>query len=175
MSNTYLARTNQKLGFVRVHLEELEKAHSSTSWDKHAEIESYNESILFHMASAYGAFLREIAEKYRFEPEQVSSIKDLDAMFEASGQESPERIELDSLEADETSWLHKLLAAYAACWKAMDHATEVANDKVSISEIHVVQINPNHAEDKDILAEYKQWLNEFRSLVERLRADMLEW
>ncbi|MGY8869824.1 MAG: DUF6586 family protein [Pseudomonadales bacterium] len=175
MSNVYLVRTNQKINFARIHLDALTVAQDSTKWSKHNEIESYNESILFHLASAYGSFLREVAEKYSFDTSKVNALSDLEAMFEASGQESPERLELVSLEQREVSWLHKMLAAYGACWKALDNHSKAASDKVSVSEIHVVQINPNHAEDSDILAEYKQWLNEFRSLVERLRSDMQEW
>jgi hypothetical protein len=175
MSNVYLVRTNQKINFARIHMDALAEAHESTGWSKHAEIESYNESVLFHLASAYGAFLREVAEKYRFDPALVAGLSDLERLLEGSGQESPELSELNALEKNEASWLHKMLAAYNACWKAADNQTATANDKVSISEIHVIQINPNHAEDKDILAEYKGWLNEFRALVERLRADMQEW
>ncbi|WP_136681237.1 DUF6586 family protein [Neptunomonas sp. XY-337] len=174
MSDLYLARTNQKLHFVRLHLEALERAHQSTGWSQHAEVESYNESVLFHLASAYGAFLREIAEKYRFSPAAVNTIADLEAQFEASGQESPERAELHNLEANESSWLHKMLAAYDACWLASDER-KAASDTVSVSEIHVMQINPDHAEDSDILAEYRRWFGEFQGLVERLRAGMQEW
>lgn len=175
MSNTYLVRTNQKINFARLHLDALAQAHESTAWSKHAEVESYNESVLFHLASAYGAFLREVAEKYRFETERIYSIRDLDERFDATGQESPERTELDVLEQDETSWLHKMLSAYDACWKARDHVEAKASDTLSLSEIHVVQINPDHAEDADILAEYRRWLDQFRDLVERLRSDMQEW
>ncbi len=176
MSNIYLVRTNQKINFARIHMDALAAAHSSTGWSKHAVIESYNESVLFHLASAYGSFLREVAEKYRFNPNEVSCLDDLEAMFEASGQESPERTELNALEQNHQSWLHKMQAAYYACWKAEDSKVEGGpKASSSVSEIHVVQINPNHAEDADILAEYQSWLNNFRALVERLRADMQEW
>lgn len=175
MSNIYLVRTNQKINFARIHVDALTVAQDSTKWSKHNEIESYNESILFHLASGYASFLREVAEKYSFDTSKVNTLADLETLLEASGQESPERSELSNLEQSEVSWLHKMLAAYNACWKALDNHSTVASDTVSISEIHVVQINPNHAEDSDILAEYKLWLNEFRSLVERLRSDMQEW
>lgn len=175
MSNIYLVRTNQKINFARIHLDALAEAQDSTGWSKHAMIESYNESVLFHLASAYSSFLREVAEKFSFATEAVNSLADLEALLESSGQESPERSELASLEQNDASWLHKMLAAYHACWQAADNHSAVASDKVSISEIHVLQINPDHAEDRDVLAEYRRWLNEFRSLVERLRSDMQEW
>ncbi|SIS58489.1 DUF6586 family protein [Neptunomonas antarctica] len=175
MSNIYLVRTNQKINFARIHLDALTEAQGSTGWSKHAMIESYNESVLFHLASAYSSFLREVAEKYRFATNVIDSLADLESLLDASGQESPERSELAALEQNDASWLHKMLAAYHACWQAADNHSVVASDQVSVSEIHVLQINPDHAEDGDILAEYRHWLNEFRSLVERLRSDMQEW
>ncbi len=175
MSNIYLVRTNQKINFARIHMDALAAAHSSTGWSKHAVIESYNESVLFHLASAYSAFLREVAEKYRFKPSEVNCLEDLEAMFEASGQESPERSELNLLEQNSNSWLHKMQAAYYACWQASDKLQEAPKANSSVSEIHVIQINPDHSEDADILAEYQSWLDSFRSLVERLRSDMQEW
>jgi hypothetical protein len=39
----------------------------------------------------------------------------------------------------------------------------------------VVQINPDHAQDADLLAEYRDWFAELNRLIERLRAGMQEW
>lgn len=175
MSNVYLVRTNQKLNFARIHMDALAASHQSTGWSKHAEIESFNESVLFHLASAYASFLREVAERYRFDPAKVSRLADLKKLIEAAGVESPELVELESLQFNESSWLNNLLGAYGACWQAANTADQPSDGSKSISEIHVVQINPNHAEDQEILAEYRRWLDQFRQLIERLRMDMQEW
>ncbi|MGB0467443.1 MAG: DUF6586 family protein [Pontibacterium sp.] len=174
MSGIYLARTNQKLTFARIHIEALKSAQSSTGWSKHALIESYNESVLFHMASAYDAFLREVAELYRFDTEALVGYRSLMAQFEATGLEGAELNELGLLEKNQSSWLHKMLAAYEACWHGTNKrgtVTEVS----SVSEIHVVQVNPDHAEDGQIVTEYEDWLKEMSALVERLRMGMQEW
>jgi len=68
-----------------------------------------------------------------------------------------------------------MLSAYEACWQASDYHQAKTEVDSSISEIHVLQINPDHSEDKDVLAEYKAWLQAFRELIERLRAGMQEW
>ena len=94
MPDVYLARTNQKLSFARIHLEQLVQAQDSNGWEKHSLIESFNESVLFHLASAYQSFLREVAERYRFNPETVSGLLDLERGLEAAGVESPEFAEL---------------------------------------------------------------------------------
>lgn len=174
MSGVYLTRTNQKLNFTRIHLDALKEAQESTDWSKHALIESYNESVLFHMVSAYSSLLREIAEQYRFDANRISKLSQLTEQMEAQGLEAPEIGELQQLQRDAGSWLHQLLAAYKACWRAEEHQQSQAKAE-SVSEIHVMQINPNHAEDGDILNEYRHWFNEFKALVERMRYGMQEW
>lgn len=174
MSGIYLARTNQKLNFARIHIGALKEAQSSTGWSKHALIESYNESVLFHLASAYDSFLREVAELYRIDTEHFVGYRALMEQFEKAGYEGAELKELGLLEKDHTSWLHKMLAAYEACWHGSDKRAAVTETS-SVSEIHVVQVNPDHAEDGQIINEYESWLNEMRTLIERLRTGMQEW
>ncbi len=174
MSGVYLTRTNQKLNFTRIHLDALKVAQESTGWSKHALIESYNESVLFHMVSAYSSLLREIAEQYRFNADRITKLSQLTEQMDAQGLEAPEVAELQQLHSDPDSWLHHLLAAYKACWRAEDHKAS-AGQAESVSEIHVMQINPDHAEDADILCEYQSWFNDFKALVERIRSGMQEW
>lgn len=174
MSEVYLARTNQKLNFARLHLEALKNAQNSSAWSKHALIESYQESVLFHLASSYSALLREVAERYSVETESIVGLTDLAWGFEQAGFESPELNELQQLEARQDCWLHKLLRAYAACWVAVDRQ-QASTSSTSLSEIHVMQVNPNHAEDQDVYTEYQAWLDSMRQLVDRLREGMQEW
>lgn len=174
MSSVYLARTNQKLSFVRLHIEKLKLAQSDTSWHKHALIESFNESVLFHLASAYDAFLKEIAERYSVAPNALTNFDALVTAIESTGVESPEVKELAKLEADDASWLHKMLHAYEACWQGADKPVSTHKEH-SVSEIHVVQINPDHAEDEEIIAEYEAWLVSLSEVINRLREGMQEW
>ena len=174
MSGVYLARTNQKISFARIHLDKLKQAQDDTSWNKHALIESYNESVLFHLASAYDAFLRELAELYSLDTEHFNGFDSLQALLEQTGVESPELRELETLSLDESSWLHKLLGAYAACWRGSNQQGAVTQTQ-SLSEIHVVQVNPDHAEDRQIIAEYTAWLEALSALINRQREGMQEW
>lgn len=174
MSEVYLARTNQKLNFVRLHLDALQAAQNSNAWSKHALIESYQESILFHLVSAYSSLLREIGERYQIDAESITTLEDLVRGFESSGFESPELNELLQLEANPDNWLHQLQKAYAACWKAVDTAKS-SMGAASMSEIQVMQVNPNHSGDADVFTEYTSWLASMRQLVEKLREGMQEW
>lgn len=174
MSEIYPARTNQKLSFVRLHLDALAQAQNSNAWNKHGLVESYNESVLFHLKGALVAFVREIGERYRLEIEGVSAPEVLQAQLEVTGQEAPELNELVLLAAQPGSWLNQLERAYNACWNASDRAPKPAEEQ-SRSEIHVMQVNPDHAEDEVLLAELRQWFAELETLVDRLRGSMLEW
>lgn len=174
MSGIYLARTNQKLSFARIHIEQLKQVQDDTSWNKHSLIESFNESVLFHLTSAYDAFLREIAELYKVDTESLSGYRSLAAELDETGVESPEISQLSALEADETGWLHKMMAAYEACWHGSDKRTAVTETS-SVSEIHVLQVNPDHAEDGAIIREYEAWLEALSELINRLREGMQEW
>lgn len=174
MSCVYLARTNQKLNFARIHLDALRNGCESTGWNKHILIESYNESVLFHLASAYDAFLHEIAERYSLDVSHIDSYRTLADDMEKSGQECPELAELSGLEADAGSWLHKMLHAYEACWRATDKAVPVTSVS-SVSEIHVAQINPSHTDEGQVVEEYQHWLDTLRELIDRQRTGMQEW
>ncbi|PSL14872.1 hypothetical protein CLV44_10648 [Marinobacterium halophilum] len=175
MSDIYAVRTNQKLNFARLHIKALVQAQESPQWSQNPRIESYHESVLFFLASGYTSLLREIAENYNLDVSRIHHFSDLVEQLEATVQESPEAHELEILERDTNSWLHKMLAAYQSCWDAADDKAQPVAREGSVSEIHVLQINPNHAEDRDVLAEYNDWLQAFRDLLERLRANMQEW
>ncbi len=175
MSDIYAVRTNQKLNFARLHIKALVQAQETPQWSQHPRIESYHESVLFFMASGYTSLLREIAENYNLKTESIYRFEDLLAQLDATGQESPEARELENLEQDQGSWLHKVLKAYQSCWDASDRALQSTARDASVSEIHVLQINPDHAEDQDVLTEYNHWLQAFRELLDRLRANMQEW
>ncbi|KEA62809.1 hypothetical protein ADIMK_3281 [Marinobacterium lacunae] len=175
MSEIYVARTNQKLSFARCHIDALSQAQGSSSWNKHGIIESYNESVLFHLKGAIHAFVREIGERYRLDVSTIDDIAGLQAQFETTGQESPELNELEQLSVTPGSWLEKLERAYSACWRASAQRSKPQDASQSLSEIHVVQVNPDHAEDLELLSEFRQWFDELNKLVDRQRGSMLEW
>ena len=174
MSNIYISRTNQKLMFAKLHLDQLKLAEQGSGWSKHAQIESYEESILFHLVSAYSAYLREIAEVYRLEPEKISTRDELLEQLEAKGVEAPEAKELTLL-AGGDSWLSQLLAAYRACWVAQNREQAAASDHASLSEIQVVQVNPDHSSDAQVIEQLEGWINSMRELVDRQREGLKEW
>ncbi len=174
MSNIYIARTNQKLLFAKLHLDHLKLAEQSSGWSKHAQIDSFEESVLFHLVSAYSAYLREIAEVYRLQPEKISTRDELQQQLEEQGMEAPEAKELGLL-AGSDSWLAQLLSAYRACWQAQERDQALNSSHASLSEIQVVQVNPDHASDKEVIGQLEGWIEQMRELIERQRECLKEW
>lgn len=173
MSDLYRTRTNQKLSFVRLHLQALKEAQTEERWSQHALIQSYQESVLFHLMGAVHAYVGEIAELYGLDVEQIDTVTALMQALETTVQESPEARELDNLQHQDGSWLLQLQHAYAACWQVK---SEVKTESgASLSEIHVVQINPDHAEDEEIGAEYQRWFEALKALIEYQRSTQVEW
>ena len=179
MSALYVTRTNQKLSFCRLHLEQLKIAEHSSGWSKHALVESYNESVLFYLVGAYSAFLGEIAEVYRLDPQDLDlqSVGALNLLLNRLSEQSIEAPEVNEiaqlLEGD--TWLTGLLRAYKACWRAEPKKTNDSIEKASQSEIHVVQVNPDYADEPQVIVQLEQWLNDLRALIERHRESMKEW
>ncbi len=174
MSNTYISRTNQKLLFAKLHLDHLKQAEQGSGWSKHAQIESFEESILFHLVSAYSAYLREIAGVYYLQPEKISTRDELQQQLDDKGMEAPEAKELGQL-AGADSWLSQLLAAYRACWAAQEREQAAKTEHASLSEIQVVQVNPDHSSDKEVIEQLEGWVNSLRELIERQREGLKEW
>ncbi len=174
MSSVYITRTNQKLYFARLHLDQLKSAESGAGWSKHALVESFNESVLFHMACAYASFIREIAEVYRLKADTIDDLEQLEHALSEQGLEAPEAKELLQLNQND-SWLAQMLGAYQACWSAAEREQARSSGHGSLSEIHVVQVNPDHAEEQAVIEQLDQWMTDFRNLVERHRESMKEW
>lgn len=174
MSNIYISRTNQKLSFAKLHLDHLKKAEQGSGWSKHASIESFEESILFHLVSAYSSYVREIAAVYYLQPEKITTRDELQQQLEDKGMEASEAKELGILAATD-SWLSQLLAAYRACWQAQERDQASSSEHASLSEIQVVQVNPDHSSDKEVISQLEGWLDNLRELVERQRESLKEW
>jgi hypothetical protein len=172
--SVFVSRTSQKLNFAQLQLEQLAQAQASTGWSRLALVESYQESVLFHLMSAYVAFLREIGDHYRLNTTAVQCFADLDALFEQAAVVSPERSELAALEQDASGWLRQLSMAYDACWQPRARRDEAAVQP-SQSEISLVQI-ASKADGVEVTPQQCcEWHAELGRLVERLRAGMQEW
>ncbi|MFP8965428.1 DUF6586 family protein [Pokkaliibacter sp. CJK22405] len=174
MSSLYARRTNQKLYFARLHLEALSQAMSAQSWHRHALIDSYQESVLFHLYAAYRAYLVELAEAYSIPAVQLCSDFDLGSLLEERGFEGPEYVALVALLESKSSWLSQLSRAYQACWQVKEDAG-LTSPAASASEIQVVQVDSDHQNDEDVQKQLQGWLKNLRDIIEEGRKTLQEW
>lgn len=168
----YLARTNQKLNFVRQHLSALESAIASSGWHKHNLVESYVESVLFHLNGCYLAYLAELANSYNLAADRCEDLDSLGLMMLENGYEVAEWRELRTLEDNSQSWLYLLHQAYAGCFRV--ESREAAKMHASASEIQVVQVAPSHKDNGQIFQQLSQWTEHLSALIERHRQAMQE-
>lgn len=166
--NAARARTDQKLRYARVHLQELR----DHSFSRHGDFEhAHEESFLFHLFGARDAFLGELNEYYECGlPRNGISIGKLRLALGEKRCASPELQELYVLETDSTTW-------YAHAKAMRDHATHIHavprtfhRGGPTDGQIRLRHPITNTAMQQDFRDEFECWFSEMVKLLATLRA-----
>jgi hypothetical protein len=162
------ARTDAKLAYAQIHLDELKGRSTSggTDFDR-----AFQESFLFHLLGAKDAFLQEVNVLYGTNLEPTSlSVGKLQKLIKARGARSEELFEIHQLESEEESWLSHAKQMRDHC----AHVTGVARAYHLGGKNHhkVFLKNPTTGRDVEIhvIEAFSQWLEAMRALLETLRA-----
>ena len=163
----FCSRTDRKLRFAQVHLEELKVKGISNGDDFDR---AHQESFVYHLLGAKEAFLIELNAYYRTELKgQEISMGNLKKALEKKGIQSNELVELYKLENEEESWLFHAKAI-------RDHSTHISDvprhfhlggenhQRVFLSNPKTGQIIERH-----LIDEFSEWINKMKELIERLR------
>lgn len=161
------SRTDSKLRYAKVHLDELLqiKSHGGDDFDR-----AHQESFLFHLFGAKEAFLIELNVYYgaSIPPEKISPGK-LREKIKKLGKQCLELGELYNLETNQKSWL----------FNAKTMRDQSTHHTGVIRAFHLG--GPNHAQvwlknditnkyiQKHFTEEFSAWLLEMDSLLDRLR------
>lgn len=164
-------RTNQKIYFAGLALEQLKLAEQGELNNAQAQQQANRESALFHLYGAVLGLCQEIAGYYRLPDSEacdVLSWLEGDAQAQAP---MPERAELMELLADRESWLAKLLSAYNALLQPLN---EVKKAKVDprLAVIEVTQVEEPKPELDS--AALDQWRQALKRQVLRFRESLSE-
>lgn len=170
-TNPFQVRTDAKLRYAKVHLDELIKLDrlSGDDFDR-----AHQESFLFHLFGARDAFLLELNQYYGAElPNENVSLGRLRETLKRKGIESPELASLFALEQDDSSWLKQA--------KDMrDHSTHVQGVPRSFflgGEDHgkVKLTNPRTGvlADRHFPEEFQNWFEHMQELISSLRQSAL--
>ena len=165
---SYKDRTNAKLLYARVHLDELQKYEGKVSNDNFER--AHQESFLFHLYGVRDAFLQELNLKYVFglEPDKVNMTK----LLKKAGKMKIKCFELERikfLEEDPESWLSYVqeLRHYQ-----MHRNTIIRHFNIG-GENHkkVFYIHPKTGEKvtKDIFECFEDWYLKMGKLITELR------
>lgn len=161
------ARTNAKLRYAKVHLDELAALPSlgGDDFDR-----AHQESFLFHLYGARDAFLIELNHYYGLglPSENLSPGKLRDALKQR-GVQSPELFTLFTLEQDDSSWYRhtKDMRDHSAHIQGVPRAFFIGGDDDGLVKLR----NPRTGAltDSHFLDEFHEWFEQMRDLIEKLR------
>lgn len=164
----FQARTDAKLRYAKVHLDELAALPTLGGGDFDR---AHQESFLFHLYGTRDAFLIELNHYYGLglSIESISQGK-LRQALNLREIQSPELSELFALEQDDTSW-------YRQTKDMRDHSAHVQGVPRAFfmggEEDNMVKLkNPRTGmlTDGHFIVEFQEWLEQMRVLIVKLRA-----
>lgn len=169
-----ISRTNQKLNFARIHLEELKEIPASRGRGSDFE-RSHQEAFLAQLFGAYYAFLIELNQYLGcgLPEDQVTPGNMRDAL-KKQGKSSPILTELHlrtGKNIGEEDWfiIVKILRGYSTHISGIPLAYHHPSGKTAL-------INPatKKEQDEDFIVEFSSWLSEMKQLIDRLRKEATE-
>lgn len=158
MSNSWRAQVNQKLYFAQMLLNE-------TPDKPQAALTALLEGAVFHLATAYRLYLREIAQGQRQNTDAVDA-RSARRQLAGQGIVCQALEELAWLEEDNL-WPARLLAAYR---ESVGDTVKTAASKAAADTIVVADVT----ESPDVQS-CQQWLEQFQRVIEIQRQSAEEW
>jgi hypothetical protein len=170
---SYIDRTETKLRYGRIHLDELYTYKHRGSAD---DFESaHQEAYLYHLLGALDSFLQELNVCYdcNLQIDRVTR-RNLHAQLNKAGYTSPELDEITSLENDPNSWL-------AQAKEMRDHSTHrnriprVFYKGGDLSgQVRLRQPKSGKESNQDWVIQFQSWHDNMTTLLNRLRVTARE-
>jgi hypothetical protein len=161
-------RTDAKLRYARVHLEELKAQGPPDGGDFDR---AHQESFLFHLLGTADAFLAELCHYCRVVIPGTVSAGKIRAALKTRGISSPELRALYELEQDQTSWAKDM----------RDHSTHVQGVRRAYflggenhQKVKLKHPSTGVLTDGHFIIEFESWTNSMELLVSSLRKSALE-
>ena len=172
MAHEPYTRTNQKIFFAGLALENLRKAEAGEAMNAQALMQSEREAVLFHLYGAVLGLCHEIADYYKLAEARAPRVELLLNQEVLQRSPTPELAELMEIAAQPESWLARLLAAYAALFEP-PQAPKTAKVDPTLPLIQTVSLE---AEEAPRLghAELEGWRQQLKQLVLRYRESLSE-
>jgi len=162
-------KSNYKLYFAKIHIDAIRDAEINDALlNKKAVIAAFRESSLFHLVSAYHAFLNEMLNTYDVVLTPTDSLADIQAQLTSQGRPSSELARFQQLAS--SGWLADMLSAWSDVQgHALEKSTSIPEAAMP-DAIDVLQAQPVNE-----VVQLELWRNELASEIEALRSLLTEW
>ena len=158
-------RTNQKLYFAKIAMQQLE-----ASPEDAVQQASY-EAAVFHLHGVYLAFLQELCRFYKLSP-QLASAEAVRLALEFKGQISPEVVQIQALEVS-GQWLQQLQQAFHDCQLVPEPAEP--QPEAEFPESLIMRVAPITSDELSALQKLQAWYKQLHNLINEFRREMAEW
>jgi hypothetical protein len=165
--SSFRDRTDAKLRFARLHLEELSSREVINGDDFER---AHQEAFLFQLFGARDALVAELAIRYGADQSKGRRVNDLRKSLQSQGVQSSEIAEIDRLAKDNGNWLNlaREMRNHGTHEQGVSRAFHLGgpkHGKVQLRDPRDRNILTDHYVD-----EFGKWLGEMSTLVGKLRA-----
>lgn len=169
MADLYSQRVNQTLAFAKYALGGINNE-SSNDFPNRMKLRGLQEAALFHLDSAYKAYLNELAERERVLLTQAT-LSELSQAFQQQAITSSELDEMALLCQDSSSWLFKMISANKSIHKPLLPQQETASQ----SEIAIKDLVKESTLEEQLETQLQGWFEQLRAMIQRHRSNAQEW
>lgn len=172
MAHEPYTRTNQKIYFAGLALDNWRRAEEQGAVNSPALVQAERETSLFHLYGALLGLCHEIAAYCRLPDAGAARVEQLLSRSTEGSASSPELAELVELARHPGSWLAGLLAAYAALFEPPRAPAKSKRDP-RLPLIEAVSVSEEVAPLAH--AQVQAWRQELTELALRYRESLAEW
>ncbi|ALN19997.1 PasA protein [Ectopseudomonas mendocina] len=171
MAKEIYTRTNQKIFFAGIALDNWRKAEASSAFNVQALVQAEREAALFHLYGGLLGVCHEIAGYYRMNDAAPSRVEAFVQQAVLEGSPSPELAELVELAQQRETWLAQLLAAYAELFQP---PREERKAKVDPSMPLITAVSVGEEPVEVSLDDIEAWRQQLKALILRFREGLSE-
>lgn len=172
MAHELYIRTNQKLYFASLTLEQWKQAEQAQVIDAQARVQAAREATLFHLYGALLGLCHEIAGYYRLANAAGPRVEMMLSAEALVAEPTPELAELFELANQPQTWLAQLLSGYGALFEP-EKTPRKAKVDPGLALIQAVSL-----EDETPLLRHEtleSWRQSLKSLALRFRESLTEY
>ena len=170
VDDNLVQRTDAKLRYAELHISEL-KSYSDLGqlddWER-----AHLESVLFHLAGAFDAFLNEFNQGYTLElKDRDVDVNHIRKEVKAKNINSPAWTQLDSLLKDKGSWLSEMLELrhQGTHRRGIRRLVQIDAKHPSDKNVRLGRPNADEFMEQDQLGSLKDYSGRLRTLIQDLR------